>query len=288
LSEPRQLDVALATGLRYRVLEWLPEQPRGRTIALVHGFADLAYGWCEVAPRLAARGHRVIAPDLRGHGDSERVGAGGYYHFLDYVADLDDVIAQCAGNEVVLVGHSMGGTVCGYYAGVRPERLAALVLIEGLGPPDMSGSDGPTRTAAWIDAWRTAARDGGKVLASIDEAVARLRRHDALLDEALARRIAAVGTRPSGGGLTWKLDPLHATMGPYPFRLETARRYWQRVTCPVLCVDGGESQLNLSSDERASRRTSFANVRHLEIAGAGHAVQRHRPAELADAILSMC
>ena len=274
----KPVDVKLATGLRYRVLEW--DAPGDTTYVLVHGFSDLAFTWSDIAPRL---GGHVIAPDLRGHGDSEWVGTGGYYHFLDYVADLDDVIRQCARARVVLVGHSMGGSVCGYYAGTRPERLVKLVLVEGLGPPDMASSDGPTRTAAWIDAWR-GARDKAKLLPSLDEAVRRLRKADELLDEPLARRLAEAGTRPVEGGFTWKHDPLHNTMGPYAYRLELARKYWERVTCPVLCVDGAQSKLNLSLEERAARRASFKDVRHLVIEGAGHAVQRHQPARLAEAI----
>ena len=48
-----------------------------------------------VAERLAPHG-LVIAPDLRGHGDSDQVGPGGYYYFADYVADLDDAIVRGA------------------------------------------------------------------------------------------------------------------------------------------------------------------------------------------------
>jgi len=227
-------------------------------------------------------GH-VLACDLRGHGDSDWIGAGGYYHFLDYVADLDDVIRQRARTRVVLVGHSMGGSIAGYYAGVRPERLAGLVLLEGLGPPDQAITDGPSRTAHWIDSWRTG-RDKQRVMPDLDDAVRRLRRNDDLLDPALARRLAEAGTRSVEGGLVWKHDPLHTTMGPYAYRLETARRYWERVTCPVLCVDGARSRMNLSEPERASRRASFANVRHIVLAEAGHTLQRHQPAALAAAI----
>lgn len=251
----------------------------------MHGFTDLGAGWCEVAPTLAPHG-QVIAPDLRGHGDSDWIGPGGYYHFMDYVADLDDVIRQRAAGRIILVGHSMGGSVCGYYAGVRPDRIAALVLVEGLGPPDMMGGEGPTRTAAWIDGWRTA-RTKLKTMASLDDAVARLKKHDDRVDDALARKLAVYGTKPApgGDGIVWKHDPLHATFGPYAYRLETAKKYWERVTCPVLAIDGAQSKLNLSDAERAARRATFKTIQHLVIDQAGHAVQRHQPQQLAAAIL---
>jgi len=281
---PRKLP--LATGLTYNLLEWGgPAAPGDLSFVLVHGFADLAHAWTEVAERLAPHGH-VIAPDLRGHGDSDRVGAGGYYYFMDYVADLDDVIAQLARRRVVLVGHSMGGSISAYYAGVRPDRLAALALVEGMGPPDMAALDGPLRTASWIDAWRTA-RSKVRPMASLDEAVRRVRGHDDRLDEALARRLAELGTREVEGGLVWKHDPLHLTFGPHAFRLEVAVKYWQRIACPVLIVDGADSRVNLPIDERARRRAQFANHRHVVVEGAGHAVQRHQPARLAELILEL-
>lgn len=281
--------IQLATGLAYHVCEWDGPDGADTTFLLVHGFTDLGAGWLAVAPHLAAHGH-VIAPDLRGHGDSDWIGAGGYYHFFDYVADLDDVVRQLARPRLVVVGHSMGGSVASYFAGVRPARVAALVLVEGLGPPDLMGGDGPTRTAMWIDAWRDARKRFKPI--TLDEAVRRLRKNDHLLDEPLARQLAEVGTRPAppdaGGAdglVVWKHDPLHTTFGPYPYRLDVARRHWETITCPTLIIDGAESRLNLAADERASRRASFANHRHVTIDGAGHAVQRHQPARLAELIL---
>lgn len=250
---------------------------------LVHGFADLGAGWAELAPLLGAH---AIAPDLRGHGDSDRVGAGGYYHFLDYVADLDDVIMQLARPRVVLVGHSMGGTISSYYAGARPGRLAALALLEGLGPPDATAAEGPVRTASWIDAWR-GVRASWKPMASLDDAVRRLRKHDPRLAPDVAHRLAAAGTHATDAGFVWKHDPLHRTFGPYGFRLALARQYWERVTCPVLIVDSAQSELNLGDAERASRRTSFARHRHLTIDQAGHALHRHQPAVLAEALQAL-
>jgi pimeloyl-ACP methyl ester carboxylesterase len=276
----------LVTGLTYNVLAWDgPASPGDLTFVLVHGFGDLAYAWHEVAERLALHG-QVIAPDLRGHGDSDWISGGGYYYFMDYVADLDDVIVQLAHRRVVLVGHSMGGSISAYYAGTRPERVSALALLEGLGPPDMAALDGPTRTAMWIDSWR-AARSKPRPMPSIAEAIRRLKQHDDRLDDALARRLAEIGTRETEGGLVWKHDPLHRTFGPYAFRLEVAIKYWQRITCPVMIADGADSRLNLPVDERARRRAHFANHRHVVVTGAGHAIPRHQPARVAELILAL-
>jgi pimeloyl-ACP methyl ester carboxylesterase len=250
---------------------------------LVHGFLDHAFGWHEVAPLLGAH---VIAPDLRGHGDSDWIGGGGYYHFFDYIADLDDVITRLARSRVVVVGHSMGGGVAAYWAGTRVDRPAALAVLEGLGPPDQSDVDLGPRTAHWIDGWR-AARATIKPIASLADAAARLRKHDPLLTEALSLRLAEAGTREVAGGLAWKHDPLHLTIGPYPFRRDHAARYWRAIRCPVLVVDGARSQMNLPDAERAARRADLANHRHVMLEGAGHMMQRHQPAALAELLRTL-
>jgi pimeloyl-ACP methyl ester carboxylesterase len=284
----RARKLSLATGLTYNVLEWDgPASGAGSdlTFLLVHGFTDLGYAWHEVAERLAAHGH-VLAPDLRGHGDSDWVGAGGYYYFMDYVADLDDVIHQLARPRLVIAGHSMGGSVSAYYTGMRPERVTALALFEGLGPPDMADLDGPIRTGMWIDTWRIA-RAKAMPMASLDDAIDRLRKRDDRLGPELAQRLAEAGTRVTARGVEWKHDPLHLTFGPYAYRLEVATRYWQRITCPVLVIDGADSRLNLPEDERARRRAELANHRHVVVADAGHAIPRHQPGRVAELIAEL-
>jgi pimeloyl-ACP methyl ester carboxylesterase len=278
----RQL--TLATGLSSHVLEW--DAPGDTTFVLVHGFLDNAYGWFEVAPQLGAH---AIAVDVRGHGDSGWVGAGGYYYFMDYVADLDDVIRQLGRERIVIVGHSMGGGIAAYWAGVRPERASAVALLEGMGPPDESNVDVAARAARWIDGWRTSRREF-KPMASIEVAAARLCKHDPLLSEALALQLATHGVRETDGGPVWKHDPLHLTQGPYPFRRDVAEQFWRRIACPVLIVDGAESKLNLGEDERASRRAELRNaraVRHAVVPGAGHMMMRHQPAAIAALLVEL-
>lgn len=278
-TSPRSRRIALPTGLSYHLLEWGAGE---HTIVLVHGFLDLAWGWAPVAERLATRFH-VIAPDLRGHGDSDWIGPGGYYHFFDYVADLDAVIARTARATVSVVGHSMGGSVAGYWAGTRPERLHTLALLEGLGPPE-SGPDLPGRARGWVDTWAALSARSPKPMPDLAAAAARLRKHDPLLGAAEAMILAEHGTRPCGGGVAWKHDPLHLSQGPYPYRVEAAALFWSKVTAPVLYLEGDRSVLRLPDPEVDRRLAAFPAARRQVIAGAGHMLQRNAPDAVAGAI----
>jgi len=273
---PLSRRIALATGLTYHALEW---DGGDHTVVLLHGFLDLAWGWEEVAAALAGRFH-VVAPDLRGHGDSDWIGAGGYYHFLDYIADVDELIARIGRGRVSIVGHSMGGSVASYVAGTRPERIHRVALLEGLGPPETTDPI-PDRAARWLDGWRAARARPARRMKTVEEAAARLCKHDELLDPERALRLAQRGTIRDASGVRWKHDPLHLTMGPYPFRVDLAQSFWQRIRGPVLVVDGDRSRMRLADAELARRLAAFGDVKRATVAGAGHMMQRHQPAAVA-------
>ncbi len=276
MSRPESRRLHLSTGLDYHLLEWGREDAAlDHTVVMVHGFLDLSWGFSDcVEAALAGRFH-VVAPDMRGHGDSDRVGAGGYYHFMDYLADLESLVAELGRSRVSLVGHSMGGSIVSYFAGTWPERVHRLALLEGLGPPEDS-TPVPERVRHWVDACKRARSREPRSYDSVEAAAARLRQNDAALDQDLALRLAEHGTTRGGEGrLRFKHDPLHLTRGPYPFQLEVARSFWQRIACPVLLVEGSESPFRA-----LDRSGEFPAARRAVVDGAGHMMQRHRPAEL--------
>jgi pimeloyl-ACP methyl ester carboxylesterase len=286
VTEPLSRRIPLATGLHYHVLEWGADRPDlDHTVVLLHGFLDLAWGWAGTARAgLAGRFH-LIAPDLRGHGDSDWIGPGGYYHFIDYVADLHDLIGQLGRARVSLVGHSMGGSVAAYHAGSYPERIHRLALLEGMGPPEQADAV-PDRVRRWVDAWRQARSRETKGYADLAEAAARLQKHDPLLAPELARELAERGTaRRPDGRLAFKHDPLHVTTGPLPFRVAFAAEFWQRITCPVLLVEGALSAFRHGANEWEQRASLIASTERAVLAGAGHMMQRHQPATLADMLV---
>ncbi len=272
----------VANDLRHHVLEW---DGGGRTTVLcLHGFLDLAWGFAPVAPSLAEAGYHVVAPDLRGHGDTDRVGAGGYYYFMDYLLDVADLVDRLARERLALVGHSRGGTVALMYAGVfpgRPERVAAMESVH-VRPRQESP---PRRALEWIEGVRKARAHGPRVLPTIEACAERVRRHDPRCPPDLALFLAERGTVPAPGGRTFKHDPLHLTRGPYPFRLDLWKAYFAAVECPVLLLDAAESELPPPPD-MAERLAAFARPpRRALVAGAGHMMIRHQPGEVARLLL---
>jgi pimeloyl-ACP methyl ester carboxylesterase len=286
MSAPASRRVELDTGLGYHVLEWSDAaRDPDHTVVLVHGFLDLGWGWTPAVDAGLAEHFHVIAPDMRGHGDSERIGAGGYYHFLDYVADLRSLIAALGRERVSLVGHSMGGSICAYYAGAFPDEVHRLALLEGTGPPETASPAGE-HIRRWIAAWRQQRAAVPRSYPSVADAAARLQQHDPLLTDELALVLAERGTRDDGhGGRTFKHDPLHLTMGPYPFKVELSRELWTAIPCPVLLVEGSASQLRHPPAEAERRHSCFADRRYVLLEGAAHMMQRHRPRELAQLLI---
>lgn len=115
---------------------------------LLHGWMDAGAGFQFLVDALPTD-WEVVAPDWRGFGKSEW--ASGTYYFPEYLADLDALLAHLSpAAPVWLVGHSMGGNVASLYAGIRPERVARLVSLEGLGLQPASPSAAPAHYRAWL------------------------------------------------------------------------------------------------------------------------------------------
>ena len=284
MTKPRHKTVDSA-GLAIHYLEW--GEPAGEPIVLVHGFLDQAQSWKFFVAELIAQTLRplwIIAPDCRGHGDSGWVGDGGYYHFPDYVFDLDCVVRSVGAIRFHLVGHSMGGTISFLYAGAFPERLANLVLIEGVGPLGMEFADAPLRMAGWIGELHDRGRNHFREYTSIEAGANQLQQTNPRLRKEFAIDLARAGMRQNDKGKwIWKFDPLHRTAAPQPFYTAQALEFFRRIECPVLIVDGHESRQNRRTDKQ-ERYDAIRHHRMARIARAGHMVHQDNPDELAKTV----
>ncbi|MFL5419444.1 MAG: alpha/beta fold hydrolase [Myxococcales bacterium] len=251
----------------------LREHGAGNTCMLIHGWLDHRGSFDALGPLLPGR---TLAYDQRGHGDSSWAGAGAFYHFVDYVADLDGLIGalQISG-PVRLVGHSMGGAVALFYAAVRPERVAHVTLLDGA-PLAIHAREVPDRFTGWLDDLGMDRRR--RTVASAEEARSRLLRNNpGLSPGALAVLADPIGPDSEQGfALAWKWDPLLRARSPLPVTEDVTQELLGRVRAPVLLL---RARNGILPDERALR-DRFARVAKLDIEtieDAGHHLHLDRP-----------
>lgn len=104
----------------------------GRPVLLLHGHTLDRRAWLTVVPHLLTAGLRVIRPDLRGHGRSDRPDFG--YHFADHAADMIALLDHLEIERTAIVGFSFGGGVAMEIALTHPDRVSALGLVASVMP----------------------------------------------------------------------------------------------------------------------------------------------------------
>lgn len=103
------------------------EQGRGPLVVLVHGFPETWYSWRHQIPALAAAGYHVVAPDLRGFGQTELPPEISSYTIMHLVGDIVGLVETSGGKQAIIVGHDWGATVAWNAALLRPDMFPAVV-----------------------------------------------------------------------------------------------------------------------------------------------------------------
>jgi len=225
-------------GLEHHVLHW--GEPDAPLLVLLHGWMDVAASFQFLVDAFARRWH-VIAPDLRGFGRSAWQPQG--YWFADYVADVDALLDRCSpGAPVRLAGHSLGGNVAMHYAGVRPQRVRALVSLDGFGIPAEQADVAADRMATWLDALKDP--PAFRPYPDMNAVVARLIRNNPRLTREKAAFLAdAWAERMPDGRARLRSDPRHKLPFPTVYRMEEVYAVWRRITAPVLWVAASDSHI---------------------------------------------
>jgi pimeloyl-ACP methyl ester carboxylesterase len=238
-------------------------------LLLVHGSRDHARSWDRIARAFCAD-FRVVAPDLRGHGDSGWA-PGAMYSIPEYVLDIS-ALADIVGRfPIYLIGHSLGGAVVLQYAGAYPDRVRKLVSIEGFGPPPEKLVPAPAheRLRKWIEDMRAFERREPRRYPSLAAAAARMKEANPYLPDDMARHLTLFGSNWNADGtLTWKFDNYVRVFSPYGFNMEDAMEIWRQISCPTLLVRGLDSWA--VDPERDGRIHAIRNYRLVNVPRAGH------------------
>jgi pimeloyl-ACP methyl ester carboxylesterase len=247
-------------------------------VVLLHGGRDHCRNWDWTAAALHDEWH-VIAPDLRGHGDSQW-STDGSYTMAGYLYDLAQLVYQQRLAPVTIIAHSLGGAIALRYAGLYPETVAKLVAIEGLGPsPERRAERGPKDIVERVDEWIREQRELAARLprkyASIEDAFRRMQEENPHLSAEQARHLTAHGVNQNEDGTySWKFDNYVRAWFPYDMRGRDIVALWSRITCPTLLLYGKESR---AGDPAADGRLKlFRDARAVGIEGAGHWLHHDR------------
>lgn len=103
-------------------------------VVLLHGFPECAATWSAVAPRLADAGYRVVAPDLRGYGGSDRPKDVDDYGVEHLAADVAGLVRAMGAERAHVVGHDWGAPIAWWTAMLHPEVVEKLGILNGPHP----------------------------------------------------------------------------------------------------------------------------------------------------------
>jgi len=277
--------------LRYAVHEAGPAE--ATPMLLLHGLMDTGTSFAALAEQIERRlpgSFRFIAPDWRGHGASDAIAD--TYWFPEYLVDLDRLLDRLQPSNadttepVVLVGHSMGGQIAAQYAGVRPECVSHLVILDSLNVPDADVEKTPERYRRWLDA-----KDRPTAERSYDDTQAIAARIGKRYPELSRKQLHDIAERWSetvDGGPQRRMrhDPWHRVTFPYGFRADEAMAIWRQTTAAVLCIDAADSFMRHVTDAEAMtrRRACFTRVHHVVVEDSGHMIHIQQPERLAEEI----
>lgn len=272
-----QLDV---NGITLSVTTQGPDD--GPAVLLLHGFPDSAQLWRHQIPALAGAGYRVIAPDLRGFGESSRPDAVADYRMRTIVGDVAGLLDTLGVSRAAVVGHDFGAALAWATAMMTPERVSSLTALS-VGHPSARGHAGFEQSElSWYMLWFLLPGVAEGVLPRDDWSFFRRWGWRDPSDGVDVQRQIDDLARP--GALIAALNWYRANIDPRMFGLPPAD-VLPHVSCPTMGVWSDRDPFLTEAQMTESARFVDAPWRYERVDGADHWLPVRAPEQLTNLLL---
>jgi N-formylmaleamate deformylase len=261
--------VSLGNGIRLACLE----RPGGEVpLVLLHGITDNALTWAPVLDAIDPR-CRVIAPDFRGHGESDQPGT--RYDTAAYADDVRHLITEICGAPALVLGHSLGGVVAVQVGVTAPDLVRGLLLedpplyfVNNLNDVYRRLFEALVVMARTLQDGSRSADDWFAVMANAPDPFTGRPGIETMSEEEIRLRLDSIGMmRPQAledalaGSLEWNTDQVLGGL-----------------TCPVTLVTGDPALGAVITPEETARIAGILpQVRAIQVSGVGHLIHDQRP-----------
>jgi pimeloyl-ACP methyl ester carboxylesterase len=266
-----------ANGLTFN----LAEAGSGPPVLLLHGFPDCWRLWRHQVPALAEAGHRVIAPDLRGFGGTDKPEKVEDYKMRTLVGDAVGLLDALGVDRAAVVGHDWGAALAWMVATFAPDRVSRLVAVSVGHPVSFADVDLDQKQRSWYMLWFQFPGVAERVLPEHDWAVFRRWAWNGAgpgQDPDCDRQVAEL-SRP--GALTAGLNWYRANVDPATFiRSGPVRSSMPPVACPTMGVWSTDDFAVAEAQMTGSQRFVTGPWHYRRLEGVSHWVPVHAPQAL--------
>lgn len=208
----------------------------GKPIILaLHGWLDSSSSFNLLAPHISSE-YQLIAIDLPGHGLSNHYAKESFFHYVDYIVEVKQIINLLNQSPIIIMGHSMGGSIVSMLAGTYPELFKQVILLDALGSFSADPKLAPVVLRKAISELEHLPNKRIPSYASLEEACAARLKATPMNDESVKALVSRTLKLCEDGRYRWRNDPRLMLSSPYYLTEDQVDAFLKNITADVLLI----------------------------------------------------
>ncbi len=256
---------------------------QGLPMLALHGWLDNAMSFAPIAKDLMQVTPELMAIDLPGHGHSDHREQGNHYHFVDYVFDVLECVAQLGWKRCVLIGHSMGAGIASLVAAVAPELVSHLILIDGIGPLSSHAGVVTDQLEKSIRLYQRMTPRLKQMTYPNWNVLIERRAKIGNINHKAAELLVKRNARQDDGKIIWLADRRLNYLSPIYMAEQQVLSFLSRIEATALLVKAKQGLLNQRTTT-LERMTAVSKMEVVELSG-GHHLHMENPEQVAAPII---